>query len=505
MGSTLLEATGLCKAFGPTQALAEVGLHLHAGEVVAVLGENGAGKSTLIKILSGVYIADAGAMRLLDEPYEPATPADAVQAGVAAVFQEPTFFPQLSVLENVFAGRQPRSRFGNVQWTAMLREGRELFTELGLSPALLDRRMEQLSLGHQQLVLIARALHLEARVLILDEPTSILTENDATKLFALVEQFTGGGGGVLYITHRFGELAQVADRIVVLKDGRKVGEGAASELSEQQVIHLMSGRHIEQAEAMAQGKRGAGDAAPLLTVQGLTVEGAFSDVNLTVSRGEIVGLYGLIGAGRTEIALSLFGQLHPSAGTVTLDGRPYAPRSSRAAMAAGVAYVPEDRKTQGLYPLMDTGANLSTAVLDRVSQGGFVHRSKERTLVRRFVESLGIKTRDPGESILNLSGGSQQKVLLARWLATEPKLLILDEPTRGIDVGTKTEIHRLIFGLAEQGFGVLVISSELPELLVLSDHVHVVRDGRMVADFRRGDATSHAVLEATMGYTGADV
>lgn len=505
MAVTLLEATDLSKAFGPTQALDKVSLHLDAGEVLAVLGENGAGKSTLMKVLAGVHTADAGSMQLLGESYEPAAPADAMQAGLAVVFQEPTFFPQLSVLENIFAGRAPRSRIGNVQWGEMVRQGHELFIELGLSPELLSRRMEQLSLGHQQLVLIARALHLRAQILILDEPTSILTENEAAKLFSLVEQFTAAGGGVLYITHRFGELAEVADRILVLKDGRKVGEGATSDLSEQQVIKLMSGRHIEQAVARAWEKQEAAGNTPLLVVEGLTVDGTFADVTFTVRHGEIVGLYGLVGAGRTEVALSLFGQLPPSAGRVSLDGCEFAPRSSRVAMAQGLAYVPEDRKTQGLYPLMDTTANLSTALLPVISSGGFIQRAEEGNLVRQFVESLDIKTRDPSESILNLSGGSQQKVLLARWLATKPKVLILDEPTRGIDVGTKAEIHRLIFDLAEQGLGVLIISSELPELLALSDHVHVLREGRMVADFTRDTASTERVLRAAMGYAGADV
>lgn len=500
MTPPLLDVRGLCKSFGPTRALNDVDLRLDAGEVVAVLGENGAGKSTLMKALAGVFSPDAGDMAFRGEPYAPATPADAVEAGIATVFQEPTFFPQLSVLENIFAGRQPRGRLGSVRWGQMEGEGQALFADLGLPASLLPRRMEQLSLGNQQLVLIARALHLDAKVLILDEPTSILTDSEAATLFGLVRRLTGSGGGVLYITHRVGELSTVADRLIVLKDGHLVCEAAVAEVGEQELIHLMSGRHIESVEALADRRHRADGAPALLDVAGLTADGHYSDVSFSVGRGQIVGLYGLVGAGRTEIALSLFGMLPPTAGQVTLDGAGYAPRSPRDAMAAGVGYLPEDRKSLGLFPLMDTGSNLSSAALPRLSGRGFVRRDAERALVTRSIQSLGVKVRGPSESILNLSGGSQQKVLLARWLATEPRLLILDEPTRGIDVSTKAEIHRLIFELAGDGLAVLLISSELPELLALSDHVHVLREGRVTANLPRGEASGRTVMEATMGY-----
>lgn len=498
MTDPLLTASGLSKSFGATRALQDVDLRLDPGERVAVLGENGAGKSTLMKILAGAHPPDEGTMTFLGEEYAPASPAAALAAGISIVFQEPTFFGQLSVLENIFVGQEVRDRWGNLRWAAMRAEARALFRRLDLSERLLDRDMESLSLGNQQLVLIARAIHQNARVLILDEPTSILTDNEAAKLFDLVDQLSAGGGGVLYISHRLREFERVADRLVVLKDGRLVGEMAASEASEDELIQLMSGRKIEQLAARKGTRRGA----PLLEVAGLTKEGVFRDISFDVARGEIVGFYGLVGSGRTEVALAVFGALQPDAGTITLDGREMNSRSPAAAIARGIAYVPEDRKTQGIFPLMDTGSNLSAAALGGLSRLTVVNRGREDALVRGFFERLEIKVRRPSESILNLSGGSQQKVVLARWLATDPRVLILDEPTRGIDVGTKAQIHELIRDMAEDGLAVILISSELPELLALSDRVNVLHEGTLTARLEGEAATEDDVLRATMGMRG---
>jgi len=492
----LLHADGLSVTFGATRALRSVGIEVHRGERVVVVGENGAGKSTLMKVLAGVLRPDEGRMSFDGQAYAPGSPREAIAAGVAMVHQEPTFFPQLSVLENVFMGRELRNRAGNLRWPAMRAEGRELFAELRLPVRLLDQRMDRLSLGEQQLALIARALHQHARLLILDEPTSILTDNEADLLFTLIDDHVAGGGGVLYISHRMREFPRVADRVIVLKDGQVVVDLAAHEASEPTIIRHMSGRELT-AFQRSRGRPRSGQ--PVLSVSGLTRRGTYADVDLAVHGGEVVGLYGLMGSGRTEIALSAFGAMHPDQGTMLLDGQPYAPASPADAVRQGVAYVPEDRKTLGLYALMDCRSNLSSAALPRLSRRGLVQRGQERQLVADGYSALAIKSRSQEESILNLSGGNQQKVLLARWLANDPQLLLLDEPTRGIDVGTKAEIHRLVDEQAQLGRAVLLISSELPELLALSDRIYVLYQGRVVAEVPGGPDSEEAVIAATMG------
>lgn len=499
-GSLLLRAEALSLAFGATQALRDVDIEVRFGERVVVVGENGAGKSTLMKVLAGVVRPDAGWMQFRGSAYAPNSPGEAITAGVAMVHQEPTFFPQLSVLENIFMGRELRSRLGNLRWAAMREEGRQLFQGLRLPTALLDRRMDSLSLGEQQLTLIARALHQDARLLILDEPTSILTDAEAQLLFSLMDGHVAEGGGVLYISHRMKEFARVADRVVVLKDGQRVADMEATEADEEAIIRHMSGRELQRYEH-AQGRK-RGDRA-MLSISRLTKQGFYNDISLKVHSGEVVGLYGLMGSGRTEVALTVFGALHPDSGSMLLADNPYRPANSAEAVGAGVAYVPEDRKTLGLYPLLDCASNMSTAALPRLTRRRLIQQQKERALVGAAYSSLAIKSKSPNESILNLSGGNQQKVLLARWLATDPRLLLLDEPTRGIDVGTKAEIHRLISDQANGGRAVLLISSELPELLALADRIYVLYQGRVAAEITGGIESEQAVITATMG-GGAD-
>ncbi len=497
----LLEATSLSKSFGATAALRDVDLVVYPGERVAVVGENGAGKSTLMKILAGVIAPDEGQMSLSGAEYRPASPRDALDAGVSIVHQEPTFFAQLSVLENIFMGRELRTRTGHLRWTAMRAAGRSLFEKLRLPVNLLDRKMDSLSLGEQQLALIARALHQDARVLILDEPTSILTDPEVELLFTLVEKHIAGGGGLLYISHRMNEFDRVADRIVVLKDGRVVGTMPADQADERRLIQLMSGR-----EALAYTREthpAVVSPKPVLSIRGLRLAGVYEDIDLEVHGGEIVGLYGLMGSGRTEVALSVFGHLRPDAGQIVLNGHRTRLHSPADAIKHGVAYVPEDRKLLGLYPWMTVGANLSTVMVPKLTRRGFINRRAERRAVIEGYESLSIKSSSPDESIQNLSGGNQQKVLLARWLATRPQLLMLDEPTRGIDVGTKTGLHHHIRRAADEGMAILLISSELLELLGLSDRVYVLRNGRIAAELPGGLQSEEAVLRATMGVASA--
>lgn len=496
MGVPLLEAQGLSVTFGATRALEQVDLMVRHGERVVVVGENGAGKSTMMKVLAGVLRPDSGTMTIDGATYEPGSPREAIATGIAMVHQEPTFFPQLSVLENVFMGREIKSHSGNLKWTDMRTEGRTLFDTLHLPVRLLDQRMDRLSLGEQQLTLIARALHQSAQLLILDEPTSILTDTEAQLLFALIDDHVTAGGGVIYISHRMREFPRVADRVVVLKDGRVVAELAASEADEHAIIRSMSGRDLLAFERTPSRELGP---EAVLTLEGLGRRGMYDDVNLTVHAGEIVGLYGLIGSGRTELALTVFGALQPDRGRMVLRGQPFHPSSPAAAVRKGVAYVPEDRKSLGLYPLMDCGANIASAALPRLTRRRLIQRRAEKKLVRESYSALAIKSRSPDESILNLSGGNQQKVLLARWFANDPQLLLLDEPTRGIDVGTKAEIHRLIDQQAALGRAVLLISSELSELLALSDRIYVLYQGRVEAELPGGPDSEEAVITATMG------
>lgn len=492
----LLQAEGLSLAFGATRAIELVDLTVHHGERVVLVGENGAGKSTLMKVLAGVLRPDSGRMSVDGIAYEPSSPRDAIATGVAMVHQEPTFFPQLSVLENVFMGRELKSRWGNLRWNDMRTEGRALFETLRLPTSLLDQRMDRLSLGEQQLALIARALHQKARLLILDEPTSILTDTEAELLFTLVDDHVAAGGGVVYISHRIREFPRVADRVVVLKDGQVVADLSAFEADEATIIRSMSGRDLLAFERSAGQERSP---EPVLALEGLGLDGMYDGVNIVVHAGEVVGLYGLMGSGRTELALSVFGALQPARGRMTLDGEHFHPSSPSVAVRKGVAYVPEDRKSLGLYALMDCGSNLASAALPRLTRHQLIQRTAEKQLVQHGYSALAIKSRSAEESILNLSGGNQQKVLLARWLANDPRLLLLDEPTRGIDVGTKAEIHRLIDGQAGLGRAVLLISSELPELLALSDRVYVLYQGRVAAELPGGPESEEPILTATMG------
>ncbi|WP_165977869.1 sugar ABC transporter ATP-binding protein [Nonomuraea diastatica] len=492
----ILSVSGLSKSFGATTALTDVGFTLGAGERLAVLGENGAGKSTLIKIIAGVYPPDGGEMVLDGAPHRPASPGAALAGGVSVVYQEPSFFPRLSVLENLYVGREPRDRAGQVDWRRMRGRGEELFRRLDVPVELLSRRMDALSLAEQQLALIARAVDVEAKVLILDEPTSILTDAEVRRLFLIVQRLSEAGVGVLYITHRFEELEHVADRFIVLKDGRLAGDLPASAADHDRILEMMSGRPVNAAISRSPARPGP----VMLETSGLTVPGAVSDVDLTVRGGEVVGLYGLVGAGRTELALTVFGVLRPSAGTMWVDGKPHTPRGPRDAMARGIAYLPEDRKTLGIFPGMDTLSNITAVKLpELLGRLGVIRRAEERELAASWIDRLRIKAPSPAFPVTGLSGGHQQKTLFARQLATEPRILILDEPTRGIDVATKTDIQQRLVEVARDGTAVLVVSSDLPELLAVSDRVYVMREGRMAAELSGDDLTEDAVLRATMG------
>ena len=506
----LLQVDGLSKRFGPTVALSDVSLSMQAGTGLAVVGENGAGKSTLMKVLAGVHRPDTGSMTFRGEPFAPHHPLDATNAGIVTVYQEPVFLPALTVTENLFAGREPRARFGSLDWEAMRAEARRLLERFGLEPDLASREMQELTVAQQQLTLVARAFHHRADLLILDEPTSALSDVEADRLFTSVRDWQADGGSVLYITHRLRELPEVCQRIAVLRDGELVGIHDIEEPFEPvraTVVREMSQREGQPRNGDGVAVEGAtrseaADPGPVrLEVRGLTRRGEFEDIDLELRAGEVRGIYGLVGAGRTELALTLYGERKADRGEVLLDGRAVTFKGPGDAKRHGLMYLPEDRGRDGLYRFMTVRANLASAQLDRLRRlGRLVDAGAERELADRYIDELSIRTAGPDANIMTLSGGSQQKVLLGRVLSVEPKILLLDEPTRGVDVGTKQEFYARIRSLAAEGLAVLVVSSELNDLLAVADVIDVMRAGRIIHHVSIGDDdVSQEIVGAAIG------
>ena len=488
-----VELEHLSKRFGATQALDDVSLSLLPAEVHALVGENGAGKSTLVKILAGIHQPDAGVIRLDGAATLLQGAAHARRVGIAVIHQEPRLFPDLSVAENVFLGHQPVRGFGQLDWAAMRSRARDLFAELGVAIAT-DSVVRGLSMADQQLVEIAKALSVKAGVLVMDEPTASLSRHEVDRLFTIVRQLRDRGVAVLFVSHRLEEVFEVCERTTVLRDGRHVVTVPTRDLTAGELIRHMVGRNVTLFPKVTSS---AGEV--LLEVRGLTRTGEFRDIDLTVRRGEIVGLAGLVGAGRTEVARVLFGVSRPDAGTVALEGRIVSFDGPSAALAAGIAYVPEDRHQEGLILDFPIDANITLPILPRLFRRLFVHRSAERDLAIRYAAQLDVRMRGVGQVVSDLSGGNQQKVVIAKWLAATPRVLILDEPTRGIDIGAKVEVHRIIGELARSGLGILLISSDLPEVLAMSDRVVVMHEGRMTAELSHKEATQETVMHAATG------
>jgi len=490
----LIEARGIDKSFGGVRALQGVSFDVRAGEVHALLGENGAGKSTLIKIVAGVHQADAGQLLVDGREVRFAGPLDAARAGIATVYQELLLFPELTVAENILIGHAPRTRWGGIDWTGMRREAARLLASLDIHDLDVTATVGSLSVGNRQRVEIAKALSQDARVLIMDEPTAALGEADVTRLFATVRLLRSRGVGIVYISHRMAEIFVLADRVTVLRDGALIGTRAVAEVGSPELVTMMVGRAIDQLFPKLPATVGA----PILEVRGLASPPMVRAASLIVRRGEIVGLAGLIGSGRSELAQAIFGITPVAEGEISLDGRVVRIRSAAAAKALGIAYVPEDRGTQGLIGPMRLRENASLAVLRDLARLGFIDRVAETRLAHETIARLAIRTSGPEQVAGELSGGNQQKVVLGRWLAMRPLLLILDEPTRGIDVGAKAEIHRLMGELAQAGLGILLISSELPEILGMSDRVLVMREGRIVVELGRAAADQETVARAML-------
>ncbi len=475
------------------RALKGVSFGLVAGEVHALLGENGAGKSTLIKVITGAHQADGGTMEVGGEEVSGLTPARARELGIACIYQQPALFPDLCVAENIALRLEKAGVFAKVKWAARRERAGELLERIGaeISP---EAEVRSLSMPEQQLVEIACALGSGARIVIMDEPTASLTKKEQHLLFEVVRNLRESGVGVIYISHRLEEIFTLADRVTVLRDGESVGTNPIDGLTEAQLIKLMVGREVEAIYPPAEG--GAGEV--VLSVKGLScAAGGISAVDLDVRSGEIVGLAGLVGAGRTELAKVLFGITPADGGEISFSGEPVKIRSPREAIAHGIAYVPEDRRRHGVILDMPISANMTMAAHGKFFPKGLLDFKAETEAAKNFIRDLGIKASGgeaPGGS---LSGGNQQKVSVARWLATQPKLLILDEPTQGVDIGAKAEIHRIIRGLAKEGLAVLLISSDLPEVLGMSDRVAVMRGGRLVKTFATTDANE--VMAAALG------
>jgi rhamnose transport system ATP-binding protein len=474
-----------------------VTLELYAGEVHALAGENGAGKSTVVKTFAGVHRPDAGEILLDGEPVVFHGPADAQHAGVAVIYQEPTLFPDLSVAENIFMGRQPRTGLRRIDRRAMHAETAGLFKRLGVA---LDPQQPArgLSIADQQVVEIAKAISRDARVLIMDEPTAALTGQEVARLFAVTRTLQEQGCAVLFISHRLEEIFELCQRVTTLRDGTWISSEPVAGLGPDDLVRRMVGRELDALYPKQDVT--PGDVA--LKVSRLTREGVFTDVSFEVRRGEIVALAGLVGAGRSEVARAIFGVDRWDAGDVEVDGRRLPPASPTAAMSAGLGLVPEDRRQQGLVMDMSIERNMGLTQLRSMRWGPLISRRAERDRARDWAVRLQLKYARLTDAVGVLSGGNQQKVVLAKWLATEPTVLIVDEPTRGIDVGTKAEVHRLLSDLAAQDLAVLMISSDLPEVLGMADRVLVMHEGRLVADIPRAEATEAGVMAAATGQNG---
>ena len=496
-GTVVLALEDVSKSFGAVAALRGAQLELRSGEAHALVGENGAGKSTLVKILAGVHGPDSGRVLLDGAPVTLDDPAAARAAGIAVIYQEPTLFPDLSVAENIFMGRQPLTSGRRIDRKDLAARCRVLFDRLGvtLDP---DRPARGLSIADQQMIEIAKALSFDARVLVMDEPTAALSGVEVERLFTVARSLRSAGAAVLFISHRFDEVFDLCDRITVMRDGQWVSTDPAADLTVDQVVRRMVGREV--ASLFPKIDVDPGDV--VLEVRGLTRLGVFADVSFDVRAGEIVALAGLVGAGRSEVVRAVFGVDAYDAGSVRIGGTELRQGSPAAAMAAGVALVPEDRRQQGLVMELSVERNATLTRRWKLAKFGLLSARSERATAADWTKRMQVKAGKLSDAVSTLSGGNQQKVVLAKWLSTDPRVLIVDEPTRGIDVGTKAEVHRLLSQLAADGMAVVMVSSELPEVLGMADRVLVMHEGRLVADIPRARADEDSVMLAATGQAG---
>ncbi|WP_394180717.1 sugar ABC transporter ATP-binding protein [Yoonia maritima] len=486
---------GITKTFPGVRALGGVDLALYPGQVTALVGENGAGKSTLVKVLTGIYRPDAGDIVIDDTPTQFQTATDASDAGVTAIHQETVLFDDLTVAENIFLGHAPRTRWGLIDWGTMRTQATEILTRIGanLDP---DATLRELGIANKHLVAIARALSVQARVVVMDEPTAALSRAEIEELYELVDRLKSEGKAILFISHKFDEIFRIADRYTVFRDGEMVGAGMIADITENKLVEMMVGRPVGQVFPI----RSTNIGDEILRVAGYSHPTEFADINFGLRRGEILGFYGLVGAGRSEFMQALFGVTKPSKGAIKIDGKIAIIRSPNEAIEQGIVYVPEDRGKQGAIIDLPIFQNVTLPSLGRISGNGFLKMAEEFSLARKYTERLDLRAAALDQNVGNLSGGNQQKVVIAKWLATLPKVIILDEPTKGIDVGSKAAVHEFMAELASEGLSVIMVSSEIPEILGMSDRVIVMREGRIVDEYDREGLTPEKLVRAAAGY-----
>ncbi|TGG93486.1 sugar ABC transporter ATP-binding protein [Natronospirillum operosum] len=493
--SPLFALRNVTKVFPGVRALDDVRLELYPGQVTALVGENGAGKSTLVKTMTGIYQPESGEIWYDGQQVTIRNPEDARQMGITAIHQETVLFDDMTVAENIFAGSYlTRGRFGNLDWKAMNRRAQEILhdIEAPLSPTAM---LSGLSIGQKHMVAIARALSVDARVVILDEPTAALSHHEIHELYELVRRLKARGTAIMFITHKFDEIFAIADRYTVFRDGAFVGDGRIEDVTEPELVEMMVARSLNETYPKVEAPLGE----EVFRAEGFSHPTEFADISFAVRKGEILGFYGLVGAGRTEIMRALIGLSEQARGEIYIEGQRVSVRSPADAVQAGLVYVPEERQQQGVMLDMPIYQNISLPQLHRTSRAGFLSTRNELAVARQYGERLNVKTSSWSELVNNLSGGNQQKVVIAKWLATHPRVIIMDEPTKGIDIGSKAAVHAFMSELVQQGLAVIMVSSELPEIMGMADRMIVMNEGRQVREFTRDEATAEAIVSAATG------
>ncbi len=491
-----IKLSKITKTFPGVRALSEVDLALYPGQVTALIGENGAGKSTLVKTMTGIYQPDGGEIFVAGKAVNLQSPHAAFQLGITAIHQETVLFDELTVAENIFLGHSPKTRFNLIDWVEMNSRARALLDDIGASHIATDVRLKDVSIANKHLVAVARALSIEADVVIMDEPTAALSYKEIEDLFTLVEKLKSDGKAILFISHKFDEIYRLADRYTVFRDGEMVGEGLLADTPQNEIVEMMVGRSVEQIFP----SRTLDIGEPILTVQNFSHPTEFADISFDLHKGEILGFYGLVGAGRSEVMQALFGMTHGTSGVITSQGKTISPKSPAEAIQSGIVYLPEERGKQGVILDLPIFQNISLPSLSTTSRNGFLRMAKEFELARTYATRLDLRAASLDQHAGTLSGGNQQKVVIAKWLAIQPNIIILDEPTKGIDIGSKAAVHAFMGELVEQGLSVIMVSSEIPEVLGMSDRVVVMREGRMASVFNNDDTlTAETLIRCAAG------
>ena len=494
MDRPVLELRNISKSFPGVKALDEVELQLYSGQVTALIGENGAGKSTLVKVLTGIYSPDDGDILINDKPVAMQAATDAKRYGISAIHQEAVMFDELSVTENIFINNQNRNIFGLLDWPLMRKRAKTLleYLDVNVDP---DLPLRELSVAHKHMVSFAAALSYNSNIVIMDEPTASLSHHEIQELYGLVRRLRDEGKAILFISHKFDEIFEICDRYTVFRDGQFVGSGMITDVSQDDLVAMMVGRTVNQVYPKIEAEIGD----TVMTVEGLSHPTEFTDIDFNLRNGEILGFYGLVGAGRSEVMQALFGLTRPSSGSITLNGAPFSPHNPGDAIRQGLVYVPEDRQHQGAILTLPIFQNITLPQLGGISRSGFIDMAREYDVAREYATLLQLKASSLSENVENLSGGNQQKVVIGKWLATNPNVIIVDEPTKGIDIGSKAAVHRFMGELVARGLSVIMVSSELPEIMGMSDRVIVMHEGRIVSCFDRDNMSAEAVVTAATG------